>query len=298
MNKSSLKSDVNSAFISSKKLNIGLRIKLIGFRCGFKILEYIAPPVAERMALRLFLSPPRHSIPEWQKPYLVCSKQTTIKIGKNLIKLYHWGSGPAILLVHGWGGRGSQLSAFITPLIEAGYSIITFDGPAHGESSGKQCDMFQFASVIEHISKTFSIHAIVAHSFGSACTLLALSRFQITPSKLVLIGCPDSAIWITEAFGKILSISNKVIAGMRKRLESRYEHKWTWHDLSLTKLIDKVNIPTLLIHDRNDLEIPYQQVLTLHKANPNCELFTTERLGHRRILRSESVINKSVTFIQ
>ena len=27
-----------------------------------------------------------------------------------------WGEGPVVYLVHGWGGRGSQLASFVEPL--------------------------------------------------------------------------------------------------------------------------------------------------------------------------------------
>jgi len=296
MNKEIVKSNSNP-FMTKKRFNMWMKLRLSGLVYSFKICERIAPLFAERMALRLFLNPPRHTIPEWQKSYLKNAKKSNLHVGNNVIKMYQWGSGPAVLLVHGWGGRGSQLSAFISPLINAGYSVLTFDGPAHGDSSGKKCDMFDFASVINAISNHFSIHSIVSHSFGSACTLLALSQSQINISKLILIGCPYSAIWIAEAFGKALSISDKTISAMRKKLENQYENKWTWEDLSLTKLISQVDQPILLVHDLDDLEIPYQQVLELQKSNPRCQLFTSMGQGHRRILRSENAINKIVSFI-
>ncbi|NNM59697.1 MAG: hypothetical protein HKM04_07765 [Legionellales bacterium] len=33
------------------------------------------------------------------------SRQTTILVGNKTIKLYQWGKGPTILLVHAWGGE-------------------------------------------------------------------------------------------------------------------------------------------------------------------------------------------------
>ena len=295
MNEFTLKS--KNSFTMKKRFDIWVKLKLGWLFYSFKIFERLAPFLAERMALRLFLNPPRHQIPEWQKQYLECANKSTILVKNNLIKVYQWGTGPAILLVHGWGGRGSQLSAFIPSLINMGYSVIAFDGPAHGNSSGKRCDMFDFASVIHAIAKEHSLHSIISHSFGSACTLLALSQFQINISKLILIGCPDSAIWVTEAFGKTLSISSKTISGMRKKLENQYGNKWTWEDLSLVKLISQVVRPILLVHDLDDLEIPYQQALELKKANSLCEIFTSMGQGHRRILRSENTINKIISFI-
>jgi pimeloyl-ACP methyl ester carboxylesterase len=275
--------------------NVKIKLKLLNYL--FKTLGYFCPSLAKHLALTYFLSPPRYPLPQWHKPFLDSAKQLTKKIGKNTIKMYLWGSGPIVLLVHGWGGRGSQLSSFITPLLNQGYSVLAFDGPAHGDSSGKQCDMFDFSSTLYAVSEDYAIHAIVAHSFGAACTLLALSEYPFTIKKLILIGCPESAIWVTEAFAQSLSISKRILVGMREKLENRYKNNWSWSDLSLLQLIKKVTVPILLIHDRNDLEIPYQHGLDLYQSNSLCEMFTSEGQGHRRILRSEKVINKITSFI-
>lgn len=197
------------------------------------------------------------------------------------------------------GGRGSQLGAFIQPLIDAGYSVLTFDGPAHGHSSGKKTDMFEFAASIKAVSSTHdSIYGIISHSFGAACTLLALNRFNLKVTKLVLIGCPASAIWVTDDFGEKLALSPGIIQNMRNQLEKKHGNKWTWNDLSLTTMIATVKISTLLVHDRSDHEIPYEHVDKLKNANLSSALLSTEGFGHRRILRSQEVINGIINFIQ
>lgn len=296
MHELKLVSKINHPFISSNKT--GLSLKLFLLRQGFKLLQNMAPSMAQRFALRIFLTPPRHKIPEWHKAFLNSAEQSTILVSNKQIKLYRWGEGPPILLIHGWGGRGTQLNTFIHPLNLAGFSVVAIDGPAHGSSSGKQTDMFEFAKAIHTVSSTINPHAIVAHSFGSACTLLALDTYLLNVSKIILIGCPSNAVWITEAFADKLAISKNIIAGMRKKLERRYDNTWTWEDLALTKLINKVNIPTLLIHDKKDREVPYQHMLELQKAYPAAQLFATEGQGHRRILRSAEVIDRVITFIK
>ncbi|HSW93540.1 MAG TPA: alpha/beta hydrolase [Gammaproteobacteria bacterium] len=299
MTKKWLKQEVRHPFTSGKKMNVSLKMKLALIRSGFKWLACLAPYLAARLALRFFLTPPRHGIPEWQKPYLASATLFTLKIQNKAIRFYQWGSdGPTVLLVHGWGGRGSQLGAFIHPLIHAGYRVLALDGPAHGASSGKQSDMFEFAAAIGSAMQIAGTpDAIITHSFGSACTLLALHENQIKTARLVLIGCPSNAVWITEDFADKLAISRKVISGMRKLFEHRYENRWTWENLALSKLIRKITIPTLIIHDRKDLEVPYQQAVELNEANPISTLYTTEGLGHRRILRAPEVVNTSLSFI-
>lgn len=299
MTENILKIKAENPFTSSRRLGFSLRLMLFGIRNGFKILGRIAPSLAERMALRLFLTPPRHGIPKWQQYYVGRAKQSTISVGNKTIKLYQWGAGPAILLVHAWGGRGSQLSAFVDPLVNAGYSVMALDGPAHGNSSGKQTDMFEFAAAVHAAANVaHPLHAIIAHSFGAACTLLSLREHRFATPKLILIGCPATAIGVTEDFAEKLSISKQIVDGMRKQLEKKYKNRWKWEDLSLVEMIKDTTIPTLIVHDSEDHEISYSQALELKNAGDTSGLFTTKGHGHRRILRAPEVIEKCLKFIQ
>jgi len=44
-------------------------------------------------------------------------------VGGRRIEMWKWGRGPAVLLAHGWGGRGAQLGAFVDPLVARGFSV-------------------------------------------------------------------------------------------------------------------------------------------------------------------------------
>jgi pimeloyl-ACP methyl ester carboxylesterase len=49
--------------------------------------------------------------------------------------------------------------------------------------------------------------------------------------------------------------------------------------------------PTMVVHDRLDKEVPYDEGAKLGTTWPSAELVTTEGLGHQRILRDPEVIN-------
>src|SRR5262249_57381614 len=52
------------------------------------------------------------------------------------LAVWHWGSGPRVLLVHGWGGHAGRLSAFVEPLLEAGFGVLPLRAPAPRVSEG------------------------------------------------------------------------------------------------------------------------------------------------------------------
>jgi pimeloyl-ACP methyl ester carboxylesterase len=56
-------------------------------------------------------------------------------------------------------------------------------------------------------------------------------------------------------------------------------------------------VPALIIHDRDDADVPWQQAELLAKAWPGARLLLTRGLGHMRILRNRDVIQTSVDFI-
>jgi pimeloyl-ACP methyl ester carboxylesterase len=60
----------------------------------------------------------------------------------------------------------------------------------------------------------------------------------------------------------------------------------------------EIAIPVLVIHDKNDIEVPVTAGIHIHKHLKSGTLFLTEDLGHRKILGNAVVIEKVVRFIQ
>lgn len=58
-----------------------------------------------------------------------------------------------------------------------------------------------------------------------------------------------------------------------------------------------ITIPVLVIHDKNDPEVPVTAGINFYKHLKNEELLRTQGLGHRKILGNHSVIEKIVGFI-
>lgn len=271
---------------------------LSALRKSFRILGTIAPGLGARLAYKLFFTPQRHPTPPWETRLNKAAERLKVNYDYGSLNALSWGSGPTLLLIHGWGGRATQMGAFVNPFTSAGFRVVALDAPAHGDSSGKQTDMIQYAAAINAAHQHIAPVAIIAHSLGAGCTLLSMERHQFQVEKLILIGTPASAIWVTEAFAEVLGIPEHVIKRMRTLLERRYGNTFTWEDLSIENMLSRTTIPTLLIHDKLDAEIPYWNAEKLARSNPSCELITSEGQGHRRILRNDYVISKCLEFLQ
>ena len=70
-----------------------------------------------------------------------------------------------------------------------------------------------------------------------------------------------------------------------------------WSRISAEENARGLSAPALIIHDRDDRDVPWQSSERLAQAWPGAELLYTQGLGHRRILRDPALLQRVVDFI-
>lgn len=269
----------------------------------FRAVDLAFPELAARWAVRLFCTPRRYRKKEWESfPRLALEEREIYFESHNRLERspacyvrYQWGRGPAVLLVHGWEGRATQMAGFIKPLTNAGFSVITFDAPAHGNAPGKRTNLPEMAEVIADIEKqTGGFHAVIAHSFGGVVAAFAI-RQGVRTARLITIGSPASMKYIFDDFQKKLKGS----AGLMERFALAIERiaRMPVSEMSPERIAAGFSQPGLVIHDRNDKEVDFHQALKLHANWKRSRLMLTENLGHRRILNNERIIAAVLEFV-
>ncbi|WP_256597223.1 alpha/beta hydrolase [Legionella hackeliae] len=199
-----------------------------------------------------------------------------------------------MLLVHGWDGRGSQLGFFVEPLVSAGFQVIAIDGPAHGDSPGKRTNLGEFSRTLLAIQQELGeFYGIIAHSFGCPVSMLAVDR-GFAVDKLVLIASPCNLQGIFDHFTAFMKLSSASRHHFQSYIEKEAALKV--NDVNLNEIICRIQKPILIVHDKQDTEVSYKEALKLTETLDAYESFFTEGLGHRRILKSEQVLNKIVDF--
>jgi len=263
-----------------------------------KILTAISPKLASKFAAKLFLSPFKYKLPEREKNMDTNSVQTKLKIPKTQreIVVYEFGDGrKKVLLVHGWSGRGTQLAKIAEALEEQGFSIVSFDAPAHGKTPGKKSMMLDFIDCIHFLNEEYGpFQAVIGHSLGGMATLRAVKE-GLKTEKLVLIGTANSITHIIREFARNLKMNQEVADRMKAHFDKKYEIDMDSYSGAISA--KEVKIPSLIIHDKDDVDVKLSSAYELQEALENSELFLTEGLGHRRILGDKKVINKITTFI-
>lgn len=271
-----------------------LTLTLLRGALGF--LSRTSPNVASRLAEDLFLTPRRHARPKREQEILTEGVPFDVSVGEGrTIQSWRWGLGPAVLLVHGWEGRGAQLASFVRPLLAAGFSVVTFDAPGHGASSGARSSLPHFAWSVRCVAEAIEgPHAIIAHSLGCAATTLAL-RDGLAVERLVYLAPPLNPSDYVNRFGTMLGLDGPVIERMKRRIEQRFLRKWT--DYSLAQTAPAMTAPLLVVHDRDDDDTYWSEGAALAGAWPGARLLTTNGLGHRRILREPAVVDAVARFV-
>jgi pimeloyl-ACP methyl ester carboxylesterase len=257
-------------------------------------LDALSPSLASRVAERIFTTPHRRVPRDWERSVLAEAVPFRIRAGGTEVRGARVGGGPAVLLVHGWGGGGAQLAAFVPPLLDAGCTAVVFDGPAHGASDGATATIPELADAVREVARRTGARAAIGHSAGGAAVALALHRGLVLDAA-VLIGPPRSGAGILDAFCAEMRLGADTRERLRRRIERRAGV--LVGDLEFAVLAAGLSTPALVIHDREDREVAFDDGAAIAEAWPAARLLTTGGLGHRRILRDPAVIEEARAFV-
>ena len=264
----------------------------------FKFLSAVSPKLAARFAIKVFATPSRIPRPESEREMFDRARVFKLSSG---IAAFEWGNpeGPLVMLVHGWNGRGTQLSPFARTL-EKDFRIVALDGPGHGDSPPSPNGMTnpvhyaQFIIDSQHELDSRGAVSVIAHSFGGGCSVLAASRGLKTKS-LVLVASPAFYDRVVDFFAKGLGLSEKTKEYFIQNIIAlTHLHP---RELNIGLIGSKLNLPLLVVHDKGDNAVDYLSAEAIHKAWPGSKLLTTEGLGHRRILKDAKVVAETAEFI-
>lgn len=258
--------------------------------------KYWPERVASRAEKR-FITPFAYRRSHQEQQVLERGQRADLQVGNERVAVWSWGQGPAVLLVHGWSGRGGQFHHWVDLLLEHGFRVLCFDAPGHGDSSGETSALPRFLATIEALQAVEGpFYALIGHSLGGAATLLAAAR-GLAVQRLVVLAAPAEIRAVFQrTFGQRLGLGSRVIEGIQHRLVRRY-------GLSLEQLdplaqTRRLKQPLLIWHDLDDREVPWSEGERLAAQVPRASLQSLKGPGHYRLLRDPRVIRDSLHFLK
>lgn len=263
----------------------------------FRFLEAVAPPLAGRFAAHWFFKPLRYDAPRKEVAAANEAERFTLPVMGVSIQAYAWGQGPVVAFLHGWSGRGTQCRDFIKPLTEAGFTLVAVDVEGHGASPGKNSDVTRFSAALVAIQQHYggNLAGAIGHSLGGAAILLAIKEGLLVP-RAVVISTPSIATDILNEFLHRVNASERTGQYVNRIVKQR--HGRTLEEFSAYESAKGMPlVPTLLVYDRTDVDVPFHHAQPLLDTLPCARLLETHGYSHTRILRSPEVVQQTVAFL-
>ncbi|MGH1365953.1 MAG: alpha/beta fold hydrolase [Calditrichia bacterium] len=264
-----------------------------------RILSVLLPGFTVKLAYKSLTSPQVRKLRERELAVLDKAKRETLPFKDFDIQLYEWTGGPdTVLLVHGWEGQAGNFSDLVERLLEKNYTVIAFDGPSHGFSSGGKTSLFEFTELVSDLLARYKMNKIISHSFGGVATAFALhSNPDIEIEKYCLLTTPDRFLDRIEDVAKQVGITENVKQRLIKRLEE--ETGIPAASMNVSDYLKTANVKqALIIHDKDDQVIPIEISRHIQQGWPVCDIDEVEGTGHFRMLRTDFVLDRVVTFLE
>lgn len=254
-----------------------------------RILDAVAPDVAQRLAFDWFGKPQRRV----EKPFIV-GHRFSLREGGSDLAVWDWGDGRTVLLVHGWNGNAAQFSGFVPPLLRAGYYVAAPDLPAHGSSSGARTNVRAMADALLRIGRRVGpVHAVIAHSLGAAATVIAQAD-GLRVERTVLIAPPADLPRYAGLFGRAVGLSARSTASLLSRLDHTLGGRAAFDLVSLAR---RQTSRMLVLHDPEDREVAFAEARALAQAWPGATLEEIPGAGHTRALQHPDAIFRAIGFV-
>jgi len=267
--------------------------KIIG--TSLNTISHVAPKYASTKALNLFATPRKGRLNQKHKNFLDKAEQSTLKYQDYTIQTYQWkGEKQTVLLAHGWESNTYRWKSLINKLHQDGHNIIALDAPAHGQSSGTQFNAILYSEFINVVASHYQPTVIVGHSVGGMATVFFQYKYQLKSiEKLVLLGAPSEFTKIFKNYVNMLSYNRKIENGLNRLVVDKYDNEPAF--FSSANFSKDIEAEGLIIHDKSDKIIDYDEAELIAKHYKNSTLKTTEGLGHS--LKHDSIDDEILNFI-
>jgi pimeloyl-ACP methyl ester carboxylesterase len=277
-------------------------LQLGGMRLAFRLGFALAPGRTAERAARLFLSPPPQrssknlAQPQGEATRLVIDGPDMATTGGPIVA-WSWGSGPSVLVVHGWEGEHRRMTAIIDRLTGAGFRVVAMDLPGHGASAGRLVPIPLLSRAVAAVgAKEGPLEAVVGHSLGGTAVMLALTELGMKARSAVIISSPNHPAHFARGVSKLLGFNEAHYGRMAQAIERLAGRPMD--SLHLPPLLRQLDMRGLFLHDPEDDMVPVSHSRDNVEAWRGATLKTLDGLGHRRILSDPQAIQAIVDFVR
>lgn len=250
-----------------------------------KVIHLVAvfsPSLAASLTFRLFCTPRRTPVKEKEKLFLATAQREDITLANVRIVTYSWGNGPkTILLAYGWEYNSGRWRHFVPSLVAAGFRVIAFDMPAHGQAPGRTHTYLKNVQLLRALMVKYGpIYGVVAHSFGGSSTMGMLSEIPPSewPEKTIIMASFSNMQRVFDEFSERLQLKQSIRERFEAFIEKLSGKPLSYYDLG--RLVSHVQSNALIIHSKDDTVTPVNHSESVYSKWPSANLWTPDQLGH------------------
>lgn len=250
---------------------------------------------AGKIAYEMFSNPREGKLNAFSD-FLQNSQHTTLIYKEHQIQTYHWqGNKETVLLIHGWESNSSRWQGMIQYLKKKKYNIVSLDAPGQGMSSGKEFNAVLYAEFINEVCQKYKPTFLIGHSLGGMTMFYAQSKYQFPfVKKIIGLGSPNIFHRITRNYKSLLSLNNRSYRSYLNIFVEKFDIDTTYFNSE--NFVEKIEQPLLIIHDKDDAIVPYNDAVQIVNKNPRVKFISTENLGHALV--HNQVYKQAVSFLE
>lgn len=256
------------------------------------------PEVIGELAASVFLHPRRgiRRMPR-ELGYLENARRFSLATAAGDLAAWEWGEAgrPLVGLLHGWEGHGAQLGAFAAPLVAAGFRVLAFDAPGHGDSPGDECSAPLIGRLLGAMqAQAGEFFAFVAHSMG--CAAAAMAAVRGAPVRgMVFLAPPLSQLDRVERMIRRMEIGPEAAGCFRAAIVRRTG--LDFREADMFHVAAQAPCPLLALHDPADDSTDYAATERFVAEWRGARLVACPGRGHVRLLSTPDVVRQGVAFI-
>lgn len=243
---------------------------------GLNLWSLAAPERAAQKAIEIFATPPGPRLRDKEREFLATARVVRQqRIGLPVVE-YHWGEPGAslALLSYGWGYNAGRWRHFVPVLLEAGFRVIAYDPPGHGQAPAGQLTLPENAAIIADLIEAYGpAEAILAHSFGGSCSVYAVQGLpgRLRPTRMAVMASFSYAPYIFDAYRRTLGLRAALYRRLVRRIERRFGIALENFDMArqAARLDD---VAALLVHDPGDPVTHFSEAQRFHAYWPDSAL--------------------------
>jgi pimeloyl-ACP methyl ester carboxylesterase len=252
-----------------------------------KIAPQLLKILPDALGYRLLLSltgatqPVPLSVPEQQ----ALSASRPVRFGADGANTaWEWGTGPLVILIHGWGGRAAQMAPLAASLAAQGYRCVAPDITGHGDASKQHTRWSYFLRDIEALTRALrsDVFAFVGHSAGGM-TMMAVRRHRRIKARCYVCICaPSYPFPPLNRVRQLLNPGDGVMERYKDYLGREFDISWPV--LERGESYAAAGADLLLVYDERDRFVPHSEGDRIHALCPGSTLIKTRDYSHQRIL--------------